>query len=91
MADAVGLELVDDAGDLVDRAGLAGVDGDPEAVLACAPEQPPIVGDAEGGRLGARDVDPDHAPVAPRDRLLDDDLVEVVRERAVEAEDQARA
>ena len=64
--------------------------GDPEAVLADPPEQAPVVGHAERRGLGARDVDADHAPVAPGDRLLRDDLVELVRERAVEAEDQAR-
>ena len=46
--DAVGLEQLDDPGDLVDRAGLAGVDGDPEAELAGAAEEAPVVGDAEG-------------------------------------------
>ena len=90
VADAVGLEQLDDAGDLVDRPGLAGVDRDPEAVLAGAAHQAPVVGDPEGGRFGAGDVDADHPPVAPGDRLLHDDLVELERERAVEAEDQAR-
>ena len=65
MADAVGLEQLDDPGDLLDRAGLAGVDRDPEAVLAGAPEEAPVVGDAEGRRLGAGDVDADDAAVAP--------------------------
>ena len=65
MADAVGLELLDDAGDLVDRAGFAGVDGDAQAVLAGAAEQPPVVGDPEGRRFGTGDVDADDAPVAP--------------------------
>ena len=91
MADPVGLEQLDDPGDLVDRAGLAGVDREPEAVLAGPPEQPPVVGDAEGRRLRAGDVDADDAAIAPGDRLLRDDLVELVRERPVEAEDQARA
>ena len=44
VADAVGLELLDDPGDLLDRPRLAGVDGEPEAVLARPPEQPPVVG-----------------------------------------------
>ena len=70
MADPVGLEQLDDPGDLVDRAGLAGVDGQAEAVLAGPPEEPPVVGDAEGRRFGAGDVDADDAPVAPGDRLL---------------------
>ena len=88
MADAVGLEQLDDPGDLIDRARLAGVDGEPEPVLARPAEEPPVVGDPERRRLGAGDVDADDAPVAPGDRLLDDDLVELVRERPVEAEDQ---
>ena len=87
----VGLEQLDDPGDLVDRARLAGVDGEAQPVLARAPEEPPVVGDPEGRRFGAGDVDADHAAVAPADRLLDDDLVELERERAVEAEDRARA
>ena len=88
VADPVRLQQLDDPGDLVDRAGLPGVDGDPEAVLAGTAEQPPVVGHPERGRLGAGDVDPDDAPVAPGDRLLGDDLVELERERPVQAEDQ---
>ena len=42
------LEQLDDTSHLVDRARLAGVDGDPEAVLADAAEQSSVVGDAEG-------------------------------------------
>ena len=88
MADPVGLEQLDDPGDLVDRSGFAGVDREPEAELAGPPEQPAVVGDAEGRGLGTGDVDADHAAIAPGDRLLHDDLVELERERAVEAEDQ---
>ena len=88
MADPVGLEQLDDPGHLVDRAGLAGVDGEPQAELARPAEEPAVVGDAEGRRFGAGDVDADHAAVAPLDRLLGDDLVELERERAVEAEDE---
>ena len=91
MADAVGLEQLDDPGDLLDRAGFAGMDREPEAVLAGPAEEAPVVGDPEGRRLGAGDVDADDAAIPPRDRLLGDDLVELERERAVEAEDQARA
>ena len=90
MPDPVGLEQLDDPGDLVDRARLAGVHGQTEPELARPPEEPPVVGDAEGRRFGAGDVDPDDAPVAPADRLLDDDLVELEREGAVEAEDESR-
>ena len=90
VADAVGLEQLDDPRDLLDRAGLAGVDGEPEAELAGPAEQPPVVGDAERRRLRAGDVDADDAAVPPGDRLLGDDLVELERERAVEAEDEAR-
>ena len=88
MADPVGLEQLDDPGDLLDRAGFAGVDRQPETELARPPEEASVVGDAEGRRFGAGDVDADDAAVAPADRLLDDDLVELVRERAVEAEDE---
>ena len=49
-----------------------------------------VVGRPEVGRFRARDVDADDAAVAVGDRLLRDDLVELVREGAVEAEDQAR-
>ena len=91
MADPVGLEQLDDPGDLLDRPGLAGVDGQAQPELAGPPEQPSVVGDAERGRLGPGDVDPDDAPVAPGDRLLDEDLVELERESPVEAEDQTRA
>ena len=66
------------------------MDGQAEPVLAGPPEDAPIVGDPEGRRLGPGDVDADDAPVAPADRLLHDDLVQLVREGAVEAEDQAR-
>ena len=52
-------------------------------------EDPAVVGHPERRALGAGDVDADDAPVPPRDRLLGDDLVELVRERAVEAEDEA--
>ena len=89
MADAVGLEQLDDPGDLLDRPGFARVDRQAEPELARPPEEPSVVGDAEGRRFGAGDVDPDDAAVAPADRLLDDDLVELERERAVEAEDEA--
>ena len=54
VADAVGLEQLDDARDLLDRPGLAGVDRDPEAELAGAAQQAPVVGDPEGRGLGAR-------------------------------------
>ena len=90
MADAVGLEQLDDPGDLLDRARFAGVDGQAQAVLAGPPEEPPIVGDPEGRRFGPGDVDADDAPIAPADRLLGDDLVELEREGPVEAEDEAR-
>ena len=53
-------------------------------------EEAAVVGHPEGRRFGAGDVDPDDPAIAPGDRLLDEDLVELVRERAVEAEDQAR-
>ena len=68
---------------------FAGVHRDPEPVLPSAAEEPPVVGDPEGCRLGSGDVDPDHATIAPQDRLLHDDLVELVRECPVQAEDQA--
>ena len=90
MADPVGLEQLDDPGHLVDRAGLAGMDGEPEAELARPAEEPAVVGDAERRRFGAGDVDADDAAIAPLDRLLGDDLVELERERAVEAEDEPR-
>jgi hypothetical protein len=48
MADAIGLEQLDDARDLVDRTGLAGMHGDAEPELADAAEQAAIIGDAEG-------------------------------------------
>ena len=66
MPDPVGLEQLDDPGDLVDRAGFAGVDREPEAELARAPEEAAVVGDAEGRRLRAGDVDADDAAIAPR-------------------------
>ena len=91
MADPVGLEQLDDPRDLLDRAGLAGVDGEAETELARPAEEAPVVGHAEGRGFGAGDVDPDDAPIAPGDGLLDDDLVELERERPVEAEDEARA
>ena len=91
MADPVGLEQLDHPGDLLDRPGLAGVDGQAEAVLTGSPEQPTVVGDPEGRRLGPGDVDPDDAAVAPGDRLLDEDLVELEREGPVEAEDAGPA
>ncbi len=67
---------------------FAGVDRDAEAVLPRPPEESAIVGDAEGRCLRARDVDTDDAAVPPADRLLGDDLVELERERSVEAEDE---
>ena len=88
MADPVGLEQLDHPGDLVDRPGLTGVDRQPEPELARPTEEALVVGDPERGRFGTGDVDPDHAPVAPMDGLLDDDLVELVREGPVEAEQQ---
>ncbi len=91
MPDAVRLEQLDDPGDLLDRARLTGVDRQAEPELARPAEEPSVVGDAEGRRFGAGDVDPDDAAVAPGDRLLDDDLVELERERAVEAEDAGPA
>ena len=48
-----------DPGDLVGGAGFTRVDGQAEAVLAGAAEEPAVVGDAEGGRLGAGDIDAD--------------------------------
>ena len=90
VADPVGLEQLDDPRDLLDRPGLAGMDRDPEPELSRAAQQASVVGDPERRGLGARDVDADDAAVAPQDRLLHDDLVELVREGAVEAEDQAR-
>ena len=84
MADPVGLEQLDDAGDLLDRAGLPGMHGEPEAVLARSPEEPAVVGDAERRGLRTGDIDADHPAIPPRDRLLDDDLVELVREGPVE-------
>ena len=88
MTDPVGLEQLDDPGHLVDRPGLARVDGDPEAVLARPPEEALVIGDPERGGFGAGDVDTDDAPVTPADRLLHDDLVELVRKGPVEAEDE---
>ena len=64
------------------------MDRQAEPELARPPEEPPVVGHPEGRRFGAGDVDPDDAPIAPADRLLDDDLVELEREGAVEAEDE---
>ena len=90
MADPVRLELLDDLGDLLDGPRLAGVDGDPQVVPAHPLEEVPILLDPEAGRLRARDVDPDDPPVAPADRLLRDDLVELVGEGTVQAEDQPR-
>ena len=87
MPDAIRLELFEHHGDLLDRARLASVHGDPEAEPAGALEEVAVVGGAEAGRLGAGDVDPDDAAIAPRDGLLGDDLVQPEREVAVEAED----
>jgi hypothetical protein len=88
VADPVRLEQLDDPGDLVDRPGFAGVDGQPEAELARSSKEALVVGDPERGGLGARDIDPHHAPVAPQDGFLDEDLIELVGERPVEAEQQ---
>ena len=66
------------------------MDRQAQPVLAGPPEDASIVGHPERRRLGPGDVDADDAPVAPADRLLHDDLVQLVREGAVEAEDQAR-
>ncbi len=90
MTDPIGLEELDDASDLVGRAGFAGVDGQAKAVLARPPEEAAVVGDPERRRLGPGDVDPHHAAIAPGDGLLRDDLVELERERAVQAEDEPR-
>ena len=49
MADPVGLERLDDPGDLVDRAGLASVDGQAQTELAGSAKEAAIVGDAERG------------------------------------------
>ena len=54
VTDAVGLELVDDLRDLVDRARFARVDGDAQAVLAAATEERAVVGRVEAVRLRAR-------------------------------------
>ena len=83
-----GSRSCDDPRDLLHWTGLAGVDGDPHAVLASPSEQAAVVGHPERRGLRAGDVDADHTPVTPRDGLLHDDLVELVRERAIEAEQE---
>ena len=90
MTDAIGLQQLDHPSDLVDGAGFAGVDGQAEAVLAGPPKEPAIVGNTERGRLGPGDVDPDDAPIPPGDRLLHDDLVQLVGKGPIQAKDQAR-
>src|SRR4051794_11482232 len=65
------------------------MDGETETELAGSPEQPSVVGYAERRSLRPGDIDADDAAIPPRDRLLGDDLVQLVREGAVEAEDQA--
>src|SRR6185437_5979421 len=79
--DPIGLEELDDAGHFIDWPGLARMDRQPETELARAAEELAVVGDAEGRRFRSGDVDPDDAAVPPGDRLLDDDLVQLERER----------
>src|SRR3954454_9409777 len=66
------------------------MDGETETELAGSPEQPSVVRHPERRSLRPGDIDTDDAAIPPRDRLLGDDLVQLVREGAVEAEDQAR-
>ncbi len=75
-------------GDLLDRSGLAGVDGDAQPLAATAPEERPVVGRVEAVQFGPRDVNADHAAFTIRDGLLGDDLVELDGEGAVQAEDE---
>ena len=90
MADPVRLEELHDPPDLLDRTRLTGVHRETQTELARATEQASVVRYPEGRRLGPGDIDADHAAVPPSDRLLGDDLVQLVREGTVEAEDQAR-
>ena len=71
---------------------LADVDGDTEPCRARRLDHRCDLGVvvAEPARARARDVDADDAPLRPRDRLLDDDRVLPLVERAVHHQDQAR-
>src|ERR1041385_3574348 len=90
MPDSIRLQELDDPGHLLGGSRLAGVKGQAQPELPRAAVEALVVGDAEGRRFGPGHVDPDHAAVPPGDRLLGNDLVELVWEGAVEAEDQAR-
>jgi len=78
VADARRLELFDDLRNLLDRAGLAGVNGDAESALASPVEESAVVGRPEVGRLGPGNVDADDASATVGDCLLGNDLVERV-------------
>ena len=90
MPNPIRLEQLDHPGDLLGRSGLAGMDGQAEPELASPPEDPLVVSDAEGARLRAGDIDADHPAIPPGDRLLDENLVQLVGKGPVEAEDEAR-
>ena len=62
----------------------------PSPARAHLGEQVAVVGEAEAGRLRAGDVHRHHAAVPPGDGLGGDDLVQLVLEGAVQAEDEAR-
>ena len=88
MADAIRIERLDRLAHLVGAAGLAGVDGEAEAGAPALVVDLGVVGEAEAVDHRTGDVDPDHAPALPGDRLGRDDLVQLAAEPAVEAEDE---
>ena len=91
VTDAVGLERLDCLAHLGGAAGLASVHGKAEPGSAALVEDVGVVREpkAIGHRPG--DVDADHPPAVPADRLGRDDLVQRRREGSIEAEDQPGA
>src|SRR6185503_607854 len=63
VTDPVRLEQLDDPGDLIDGPRFARVDGDAQPVLACPTKEAAVIGDTEGRRLRAGDIDADYASI----------------------------
>src|SRR5688572_29745866 len=88
--DALGLEMLQHLVDRVPVLILTSVHGQAQARAARLLEERRVVAVLEVGVRRAGDVDPDDATAPVRNGLLDDDLVERVREGAIEAEEESR-
>ena len=91
VSDALGLEVLEHLVHRVPVLVLPRMHREPQAGAARLLEERGVVAILEVRVRRARDVDPDHAAVAVRDRLVDDDLVQRVAEGPIEAEDEGGA